>query len=315
VTGMAAVRSISLQYGSDRRTLVPETTSVVPEFIAGTDVATSWSWEMKKTGSMPPGAVVWWSWEVTDDDGQTTTTSRGTIVYSDTRFEWQLSPHPDYDIYWHDQTEALIDGLLDAVEARLSRIKLDVVIPAARKPRVYIYRSSEELQGAVLFEQEWTGALAYPEYNIILTAVGSGSLEWAKGALPHEITHLLVGEATFGPFGGIPTWLNEGLAQYTETPMADYLQRALDNAIADSTLMSIRSLSGSFPADPTAAYLAYAESSSIVSFLIEEYGWEKMDGLLAAFKEGATDNNALLQVYAFDVDGLEAAWKAYIGAR
>ena len=52
----------------------------------------------------------------------------------------------------------------------------------------------------MLFEQEWTGAVAYSDYNIILTAVSTGNLEWAKRALPHEVTHLIVKEAIFGPF-------------------------------------------------------------------------------------------------------------------
>ena len=42
--------------------------------------------------------------------------------------------------------------------------------------------------------------------------------------LVHELAHLLVRELTFNCFGGLPTWLNEGLATYSEGSMASYQQ-------------------------------------------------------------------------------------------
>ena len=313
-TGTVAVQSVSLEYGSDRRTLAPEVQYSKPSFIPGKNVEASWSWEMKKTGSVPPGATVWWAWVITDETGQTTTTPEQSIVYEDARFKWEKGQYADYDIYWHDQSEALIQELLNEVQARLARIDLGVVIPAERKPKVFIYRSSDELKDAVLFEHEWTGALAYSDFNIILTAVSSTSLKWAKGALPHEITHLLVHEATFGPFGDMPVWLNEGLAEHVEPVMPDDLKKALSTAISKGTLISVQSLGSGFPTDQAGATLAYAESASIVSFLVEEFGWEKMRQLLAAFKDGATNDAALKQAYSFDVNGLELRWKKHIGA-
>jgi Peptidase MA superfamily len=311
----ATIKIIYLKYGSDERSLVPEVSSSKADFNEGLEVSTSWTWKMKKTGSMPPGATIWWKWEISDASGNTFTTEKQSAVYTDTRFTWEVREHDDFDIYWHDQNQSMINELLAGIQERLSRLQLDVQIPTERKPKVFIYTSSDELKDAVLFEQEWTGALAYPSYNIILSAVNTSILDWAKDALPHEIAHLLVGEAVFGPFGDIPTWLDEGLAEYTSIKMPDYLQSALNTAKNNGTLISISSLSGSFPTSGSGAYLAYAESSSIVAFLIEQYSWEKMRLLLATFKDGATYDNALMSVYSFDVNGLETRWKKYIGAK
>lgn len=314
-TSPATVKSVSLRYGSDKRALAPETTTSKPEFAESSRVSVKWPWEMKKTGSLPPGATVWWQWEITDASGKATTTPRKAISYSDSRFQWRSNSLADMEVYWHDQDESLINDLLSALRSRLSRVQLYVSIPAERSPKVFIYRSSAELRDAVLFEHQWTGALAYPEYNIILTAVSSSSLEWAKATLPHEITHLLVGEAVFGPFGGIPKWLSEGLAEYASGTVLSHAQRSLDSAVAAGKLISVRSLSSSFPADDAGATLAYAESASIVAFVVDKYGWDKMRQLLATFKDGASYDGALTKVYSFDTGGLEAQWKAYIGAR
>ncbi len=308
------VTSINLEYGTDKRSLVSEVSRVEPEYAPGIKIRTSWVWEMKKSGSLPPGAKVWWQWRIIDDKGRTYVTPRQTIIFMDTRYQWQVEIAQDLDLYWHGLGTSLVKDLTKGVESKLSRIKLEVNIPEERKPKVFVYPNSEELRSAVLFTQEWTGALAFWDYNIILIPVRPATLEWSKRTLAHEITHLLVREAVFGPFGDIPTWLNEGLAQYAEGDMDEYGRKILDEAIKEDKLLSVRSLGGGFPADPDRASLAYAQSNSLVSYLVNTYGWIKMRELLTVFKEGSTYDNALKKVYDFDTSGLEKRWRTQVGA-
>jgi hypothetical protein len=62
------------------------------------------------------------------------------------------------------------------------------------------------------------------------------------------------------------------------------------------------------------ANLSYSQSYSIVKFLIEAHGQDKMSALLAAVRDGTTTDEALMEVHGFDVDGLEDAWRKAIGA-
>ncbi len=309
-TSPVTIKTIALEHGTDQRSLTVETTRNEIDFEEGKEINVSWDWEMKKTGSIPPGSTVWWKWVLTDADGKTITVPRKELFYTDTRFSWQMKELTDMNIYWHGDNEALVNTLADEVQERLLLVKLNVTFPPERKPKVFVYTSSEELRGAILFEQEWTGALAYPGYNIVLTAVNTNNLEWAKAALPHEITHLMTGELIFGPFGDIPLWLNEGLSEYAEGPMPDYYKQILDAAVKDNSLISIKSLSSGFPTSSSGASLAYAQSNSIVRYLIDTYGWEKIRQLLAVFKEGSTYDKGLMTVYSFDMDGLDAEWRA-----
>ncbi len=308
------VTKIDLEYGTSKRSVVGEVSRVEPEYAPGVKIKASWIWQMKKTGSLPPGVEVWWQWMITDEDERTYVTPRQAMVFEDTRYQWQVEITEDMEIYWHSLGINLVGELTDGVESRLSRVKLDIHIPEERKPKVFLYAHAEEVRSAVLFTQEWTGALALYDYNIILIPVALDNLEWAKQTLAHEITHLVVREATFGPFGDIPTWLSEGLAQYAEGEMGEYHRKALDNAIKDDTLISVRSLGSSFPADPDQAGLAYAQSLSLVTYLIDINGWAEMQELLAVFKEGSTYDKALQKVYGFDTNGLEEQWRAHVGA-
>jgi hypothetical protein len=92
--------------------------------------------------------------------------------------------------------------------------------------------------------------------------------------------------------------------------MTEYYKQILNTALKDNTLITLKSLSSSFPTASSGAYLAYAESNSIVSYMINTYGWEKMRRLISIFKEGSTYDKALQTVYSFDINGLDTEWKA-----
>jgi len=99
---------------------------------------------------------------------------------------------------------------------------------------------------------------------------------------------------------------------YAEGKPDPYLESVLQKAITQHKLISVRSLSSPFSAIPDEAYISYAESQSLIRFLIQNYGKDKMLQLLNLFKEGNTYDEALTQVYGFDQDGFDALWQKYI---
>jgi hypothetical protein len=125
---------------------------------------------------------------------------------------------------------------------------------------------------------------------------------------------VLVGHQTFSCLGDVPTWLNEGLAVYSEGELDETSQLQLADAIESDTLLPVRSLSGSFSEVTDKAYLSYSQSYSLVKYLIETHGQEKMTQLLLNLRDGVTINQALMEVYRFDVEGLEDEWRKAIGA-
>ena len=151
------------------------------------------------------------------------------------------------------------------------------------------------------------------EFGIIAIGIPTNELDWGKGAIAHELGHVVTHQITFSPYGAIlPTWLDEGLAMYAEGKPDPYLESVLQKAIAQNNLISVQSLASPFSALPSEAYISYAESQSIVAFLIQNYGKDKMLQLLNLFTEGSTYDDALTQVYGFNQDGLDAAWQKYI---
>jgi len=74
----------------------------------------------------------------------------------------------------------------------------------------------------------------------------------------------------------------------------------------------VRSLSG-YTGDPGQVDLFYGEVYSLVGYLLQTYGKEKMEQLLAAIREGLYQEDALQRVYGFGLDELDAQWRVSLG--
>ena len=73
----------------------------------------------------------------------------------------------------------------------------------------------------------------------------------------------------------------------------------------------LKALSGSFGADEEMAVLSYAQSGSVVEFILDDprYGPEKLARTVAAFKEGVTYDEALKAGLGVTVDELDEQWR------
>jgi hypothetical protein len=166
---------------------------------------------------------------------------------------------------------------------------------------------------------EWSGGVALLGYNSILLLVRPGAmLDSDLSGISHELTHVIINQVTYNPYNALPFWLNEGLAMYIQYPdgtLPVQFSNALLKAVNENKLISVRSLSSPFSAYSDKANLSYAESFSIVTYLIEQYGSSKILQYLDTFKQGSTYDGALQANYGFDMDELFYQWQIWVKAR
>jgi hypothetical protein len=198
---------------------------------------------------------------------------------------------------------------LNAGEEGLSRNAQQAGLIPDAPIDVYVYSSYQDLQDSILYEPSWTGGSAYAEYNIIIVGLAQNDVEYDRNVVIHELTHVLVGHFTFSCLSNLPSWLEEGLAVYSEGKLDSNSQQQFDQAIQNNDLLSVRSLSSGFSEEFSKATLSYSESFSLVKFLVESYGQEKMTQLLRTLRDGIAIDPALIEVYGFDIDGLEDGWR------
>lgn len=297
-----------LHYQVSRMNYAKVTSEGWPDFVSAERIETSWVWDMRKS-SLPPGVNITYWWTIEDAAGELLQTTPLTLNFDDLRYNWKSLTKGQLAIYWYEGDEHFAQELMDASQRGLLRLRSDIGTFPEKLIKIFIYASANDLRGAMIFSQEWTGGAAFTEFDTIVIGISPGNIDWGKEALVHELTHMVVHQAVFSPYGQLPTWLDEGLAMYNEGDLSFSFQSRLDEAAKADRLISVRSLCSSFSADPEEAYLSYAESYSLVEYLLNNYGQDKMLNLLTLFKEGSTYDEALSQVYAFDVFGLDTRWQ------
>lgn len=306
------ISDIRLHYTVDRMRHAEVISEVYLEFEPSAQVDARWSWDMRKTGGLPPGSGLSYWWTVEDASGSKLETEPTPVQVNDIRYPWRSLSEGLLTLYWYEGDEAFARELMATAQQALVRLASYAGAELESPADIYIYAKSEDLLGAMIFPQEWTGGVAYTRFSTIAIGISPGDLDWGKRAMAHELTHLVIHQVVFNPYNDLPTWLDEGLAVYAEGPPEPVFVNLLVEAINEDRLITVRSLSSPFSAYAEESLLAYAQSYSLVDFLINNYGQSRMLELLNTFREGSGYDEAIETVYGFDMDGLNELWLGYI---
>ncbi len=315
ISADANITSLVLEYGTDQLTCGEVIAKAFPQFTPGRSVDAQWTWDMRQSGSLPPGTVIWWRWRYTDETGRESVSAEKSITWIDSQHNWQTITQDMINLHWHAGNQTFAQELMGYAQLGLERNRKDAGIVPDAPIDIYVYSNFEDLRSSVLYVPSWTGGMAFSDHNIVLIGIREKDPDWNRVVIIHELTHVLVGSLTFSCLGAVPTWLNEGLAVYSEGALDDASQKQLEDAIQNNTLLSVRSLSVGFSEVADKAALSYSQSYSIVKFLIETYGQPKMTALLTSLRDGTTIDDALMQTYGFNVEGLEDEWRKAIQAQ
>ena len=292
----------------------PITNSAHPEFSPARRVEAEYVWRLQR-GEIPPGSDIEYSWRIKDAAGNALETEFITFIYVDDRFTWQSLTEGKVVLYWYDADQTFGQGLLSSAVESLARLEENVGVELEKPVKIVVYQSKADMQGALtsqgaVFEEQiiTLGVVVAPDTVLLL-----GTHQDVDVTIAHELTHVVVGLATENPYADIPAWLDEGLAMYNEGKLRSGNAQALEAGIRQNRLLSVRSLTAP-TGNPDEINLFYGEVYSVVDFLLQTYGREKMSGLLKVFKEGSLTDDALMKVYGFDQDELDAQWRESIGA-
>ena len=141
----------------------------------------------------------------------------------------------------------------------------------------------------------------------------AGQDQFIDEILPHEITHLMFWDY-LRQIKSVPVWFEEGLAQLHERGARDLVQEAMRPLVrgrkhipfASFQLMTITG-----EQDSLKVSLFYAQSLSIVVFLIQKYGKDAFHRLCRELRDGQPFEAALARAYpslVMSLDQLEDRW-------
>ncbi|HNX81649.1 MAG TPA: peptidase MA family metallohydrolase [Candidatus Omnitrophota bacterium] len=217
---------------------------------------------------------------------------------------WNVEKSTHFLIYYKNAPADFIAKVVTRAEDYYDRIADDLGFRRMNfwlwenRASMYIYDDAVSYQQAT-GEPAWSGGATEPRSKVIQTFAGANG--FLETILPHELGHIIFGEFVGFDNPAVPVWLEEGVASYEQKErfkQADLLVRA---ARAQGALFSYEQLAEANPhmlSDDRAVTVFYAESVSIVDFMLKEFGTEAFVGFCQNLRDYKNLNRAVVLAFS-----------------
>ena len=273
-----------------------------PSFVPSNRINASLNLTGEVSTYLPPGTEVEYYYEITDAQGNVLRTDATIVEYTDTRFDWEEVKVGPLTLQYYDQPASRVRAVAKSLEADLERLQRLLKLDETNEIKGVIYaRRSHTLdafpqQSRTTTEQQIFQGFAFPSRSLFL------GLGMDRGLIVHETTHLLLSQAMGNNAQPIPSWLDEGFASFMDPSVRVFSGGSLDSST--NPLRAMNTVTGT----PHSIGSFYQKSLSVVAFMINDFGEASFQRFLGRLANGSTMDAALIEVYGFDVDGLDARW-------
>lgn len=234
---------------------------------------------------------------------------------------WQTRQLSHFYIHYQSIDKRITQALAEQAATIYRTITEDVGYTPPRKISVYLCPTPEcfrQKQPSSVRLPEWAVGVAYPNLHRIvmrstLTLQERGHIKPIE-IFKHEFAHIVI-EQALAKHGGAPRWLSEGFSMYHASQWTISGQQTLEEVTLRGNFIPFAMLSTRFPSDENAARIAYAQSLSIVTFLLNDYGKPIFHKFIRNLSHGMDTNTALIYSAGVDMKRLELDWQASLKKR
>jgi hypothetical protein len=262
---------------------------------------------------VPMGVELTFHWELSARGAVVRTTPEETATWIDNRFDWTRIESEQVILHSYEASDAFARRMLDNAQSTIDELETRFALDHVAPITVWVYASGEDMSGTQQANsREPVAGLSYLDTETTAVIIPDGNESELGRVLPHEISHLVLDQATRNPFSTPPLWFNEGLATHVQSGGTGHYPEIVALAEADGALYDISSLEVSFPYAPEKVTLAYASSWSMFAYIDETYGDDGIARLIAAFGTGQPSAAAVESALGVAPEELNAAWHAWV---
>ncbi|MFN8535387.1 MAG: peptidase MA family metallohydrolase [Dehalococcoidia bacterium] len=286
-----------------------------PTFTPGKEVSAEFKLKTRGSQDIPPGTLINYRYTIEDAAGNSLRTEPKQYRFLDTRSRWQSLQDGLITVLYTDRTASRAQAILQAAVRTVEATKQQANIQLDEPLTIVAYATTADLDSAYpprsQSSQGTRAGVSVSGFNVVLITTEGDTV----GTTNHEVTHAII-EDTIGPSAssGFPMWLNEGLATYFQPSQGSEWSQYLQQAIRVDRVMPLRFLK-SYPGKEEEWLLVYAEGVSMVKYLLNTYGAEKMGDLLRGYRDGDTDERTFQRVYGKSLVDLENEWRKTINVK
>lgn len=284
----------------------------------GTSVSTQVVLAVNSASSyIPVGSEFVYHWEITTADGQKFTGPDTKYFFLPPGQQWQSVSGDWMTVYYHGDKQSLANAYLKAGVDTYEKMGALLQTQLEQTPvKVILFDDEQESAKArpptsASFDASVTTCGTKVTDDIVLVIPVSCGTPDRTDTLRHEFTHILNETAGEGALGKLPSWLDEGTAVNGQATPGDNYTGAFQSAVRADRLIPFDQM-GTAPTDANKVNLFYGQSYEMAKFLIEKSP-DDFAKLFATIKKGSRFDDAIEQVYGFDMDGFEDEFRAANG--
>ena len=271
-----------------------------PDFSPSKSIQVIHKINSSKADYLPPGLIITWHCLITDSRGNILETKKRTFPYLNPSLPWQKLDSENFNLYWHSTNKNIIGDIVSETNILLNRSKQLFDFTVGPKINVVIINNDRKSMPPISHKAasiHLYSGFAFPEYQTAVISTANSEL------LTHELIHIYLDHKVglYKPF--VPAWLNEGLANYFATS-----QNKRKNNYGSEDWFKLQNMHN-VPGKPQDVHKFYSQSEKVVAYLIQSYGYEKMNALLKELSSGQKIDAAMLKSYGFSINRTDSLWK------
>ena len=233
--------------------------------------------------------------------------------------DWNLYRTRHFIIYYDKAPLDFVKNVEDMAEYHFESITRSLGFPRYKswsfdeRAKIYIFNNQDDYveHGSAM---SWSHGAASPRNRVIKTFPTSHG--FFDSTLPHELGHII-----FREFVGhdvlLPVWFEEGIAIYQEQARRFGSHNVVREAIREERFIPLNELTYNKlyrNKNSSEITLFYAESASIINYLISEHGQQRFKWLCERLRDGKSFEAALVSVYPRfrSLEDLAEAWEDFL---
>ena len=238
------------------------------------------------------------------------------VRYKD--FQWEILESEHLELHFEPEFHDLAVRAIHYLEEGYDHISEILHHELSHRPPIVIYQSQYEFQQTnIIREFLPPGVAGFAEplrYRMVIPF--DGDLDEFRNVLVHELTHIFQYDIVYkGPVKRLsnslsspPTWIMEGLAEYTTPGRNTIDEMVLRDAVLTDRLIPIETMDAAWGSGNV--FLAYKQSHSIMEYIAEKYGPEKISRILRLWDSQKDTDKLMERLIDLDMKTLDEQWSA-----
>ncbi len=271
---------------------------------------------------IPTGTRLSYYFDIRTADGQRLETEPQVLVYLNRDLDWDSVSDGLINVYYYrhtNQSEDRANQVLEVAADTYAHMGPVLGVELAEPMNLVVYSDYADMRIAlppksrVAAQQLRTLGQAFTTERTLLVDGSSDVFvgDNILGTTAHEFTHLLVADAAGSAYGQVYTWLNEGLAVYSEGDNSEF-GRYVSTAIRNDAVPPLASLR-TYAGTPEETLRNYGLGHAVVRYMLDTYGEEKMTRLFAAIRTTHNFEKSLETAYGLTILELDNEWRESLG--